>query len=80
MIDSQGYYILMNKAAEEITGFTFEETHDCTFHASCHSRRSNGDLYPIDECPVVGHQRAGTATKNEPEMFMHKNGSFYDIE
>ena len=80
MMDPQGYCIFMNSAAEQITGFTFDEIHDYTFHASVHSCRPNGDPFPIQECPVYGHQQNGTAAKNESEIFVHKDGHHYDIE
>ncbi|MCJ1390449.1 hypothetical protein MMC18_003308 [Xylographa bjoerkii] len=80
MMDPQGYCIFMNSAAEQITGFTFDEIHDYTFHASVHSCRPNGKPFPLHECPVYGHQQDGTAAKNESEIFVHKDGHHYDIE
>lgn len=79
MMDPQGYATYMNTAAEQITGFTFEEIYDYTFHASCHSCRANGDPYPLHECPVFRSQQQGTAAKNESEVFVHKDGHHYDI-
>ena len=63
--------------AEQITGFTFDEIHDYTFHASVHSCRPNGKPFPLHECPVYGHQQDGTAAKNESEIFVHKDGHHY---
>lgn len=60
----------MNAAAEQITGFTFEEIYDYTFHASVHSCRPNGDPYPLHECPVFRHQQEGTDAQNESEIFV----------
>ena len=80
MMDPQGYCIFMNSAAEHITGFKLQEVCDYTFHASVHSCRPNGDAYPLHECPVFGHQQAGTAAKNESEVFVHKDGHHFDIE
>lgn len=37
MMDPQGYATYMNDAAEQITGFTFEELYGYTFHAAVHS-------------------------------------------
>lgn len=67
MMDPQGYCIYMNSAAEKITGFTFDEIYDYTFHASVHSCRPDGAVYPIYDCPVFCHQQAGTEAKNESE-------------
>lgn len=79
MMDPQGYTTYMNTAAEQITGFTYEEIYDYTFHASVHSCRPNGDVYPLHECPVFRHQQQGTAAKNESEVFVHKDGHHYGI-
>lgn len=80
MMDPRGYCIYMNSVAEKITGFTFQEIYDYTFHASVHSCRPDGSFFPIFECPVFCHQQAGTAAKNESEVFVHKDGHHYDIE
>jgi PAS domain S-box-containing protein len=80
MMDPRGYCIYMNSVAEKITGFTFQEIYDYTFHASVHSCRPDGSFFPIYECPVFCHQQAGTAAKNESEVFVHKDGHHYDIE
>lgn len=80
MMDPRGYCIYMNSVAEKITGFTFREIYDYTFHASVHSCRPDGSFFPIHDCPLFCHQQAGTAAKNEPEVFVHKDGHHYDIE
>ncbi|GAB7354228.1 hypothetical protein MBLNU459_g4770t1 [Dothideomycetes sp. NU459] len=79
MMDRQGYATYMNTAAEQITGFTFEEIYDYTFHASVHSCRANGDPYPLHECPVFQHQQQGTAAKNGAEVFVHKDDIVYSV-
>ncbi|KAG9549119.1 hypothetical protein KCU71_g10938, partial [Aureobasidium melanogenum] len=79
MMDPQGYTTYMNNAAESITGFKFEEIAGWTFHAAVHSCRPDGSPYPVAECPIFRHQQTGTEAMNESEVFVHKNGSFYDI-
>ncbi|KAK6006044.1 hypothetical protein QM012_006454 [Aureobasidium pullulans] len=79
MMDPQGYTTYMNNAAESITGFKFEEIAGWTFHAAVHSCRPDGRPYPVSECPIFRHQQTGTEAMNESEVFVHKNGSFYDI-
>lgn len=79
MMDPQGYTTYMNNAAESITGFKFEEIAGWTFHAAVHSCRPDGSPYPVAECPIFRHQQTGSEAMNESEVFVHKNGSFYDI-
>jgi PAS domain S-box-containing protein len=69
----------VNHAAESITGFRFEEIAGWTFHAAVHSCRPDGSPYPVTECPIFRHQQSETEAINESEVFVHKNGSFYDI-
>jgi PAS domain S-box-containing protein len=80
MMDPQGYCIFMNKSAERITGFTFDEIYGHTFHASTHSCHPDGAPYPIADCPIFGHSSSGSVAHNEPEMFLHKDGHHFDIE
>lgn len=72
LMDSNGYVIYMNKAAELITGFTYEELRPYTFHSSCHSCRPNGSIYPTNECPIMLSQQANETAKNNSEVFVHK--------
>jgi len=74
LMDNQGYVLYMNKAAELITGYTFEELSPYTFHASCHSCRPSGEIYPIGECPILLNQQANISLQNHPEVFVHKVG------
>jgi len=69
----------MNSAAEQITGFKLEDLFDYTFHASCHSCKRDGTPYPIFECPVFLAQQNGSSVKDANEVFVHKDGHFYDI-
>lgn len=69
LMDTQGYAIYMNKAAEEITGFKLEELFDYTFHASTHCLHRDGSPYPLTECPVFRHQQENTSCQNESEVF-----------
>lgn len=80
MMDPQGYTTYLNQAAEQITGFKFEEIAGWTFHAAVHSCRADGSPYPVDECPIFRHQQQGTEAKNQSEVFVHKLGHHYDIE
>ncbi|KAI4845359.1 hypothetical protein E4T44_05651 [Aureobasidium sp. EXF-8845] len=79
MMDNAGMTTYMNHAAESITGFKFEEIAGWTFHAAVHSCRPDGSPYPVTECPIFRHQQSETQATNESEVFVHKNGSFYDI-
>lgn len=79
MMDHMGRTTYMNHAAESITGFKFQEIAGWTFHAAVHSCRPDGSPYPVAECPIFRHQQSETEAINESEVFVHKNGSFYDI-
>jgi len=80
MMDPQGYCIFMNKSAERITGFTSDEIYGHSLYAAMHSCHPNGDPYSITDCPIYTHQQIGTSAKNEPAVFVHKDGHHYDIE
>jgi PAS domain S-box-containing protein len=68
----------MNKAAETLTGYKFEETQGRPLHDVIHHTHPDGRHFPIEECEIdrafpEDHQVQGE------ETFVHKDGSFYPV-
>jgi hypothetical protein len=45
-----------------------------------HSIYPDGSPYPIQECPVYGHQAKNEAVQNAEEVFIARSGRFFPIK
>jgi PAS domain S-box-containing protein len=68
----------MNRAAEKLTGYAFEETTGRPLHDVIHHTRPDGSHFPLSECAIdrAFPERAGVQGE---EVFVHKDGSFYPV-
>ena len=78
MMDEQQNCSFMNRAAEELTGYSFEEAVGRCLHGLIHHQYPDGSPFPIEECPIdrafpERHQISGE------DMFVHKDGNFYNV-
>ena len=78
VMDDSQQCIFMNSAAEQLTGYKFEETQGRPLHDVIHHSYPDGRHFPLHECAI---DRA-LPEKNQvvgEETFVHKNGSFYPV-
>ncbi|KYF84200.1 hypothetical protein BE17_52450 [Sorangium cellulosum] len=80
MMDARQRCTFMNPAAEKITGFTFDEIKalDRPLHDLIHHKRPDGSPYPMDECPIDRALPRKSQEQGE-DVFVHKDGSFYQV-
>ncbi|WP_437926329.1 PAS domain S-box protein [Sorangium sp. So ce291] len=80
MMDAHQRCTFMNPAAEKITGFTFDEIKalDRPLHDLIHHKRPDGSAYPMDECPIDRALPRKSQEQGE-DVFVHKDGSFYQV-
>ncbi|NVD43509.1 PAS domain S-box protein [Qipengyuania atrilutea] len=78
MMDDRQHCSFMNRAAEEMTGFTFEETQSRPLHDVIHYQHPDGSPFPIEECPIDRAFPEDYQTQGE-EVFIHKDGHFYNV-
>ncbi|WP_372520086.1 EAL domain-containing protein [Qipengyuania sp.] len=78
MIDLQQRCLFMNKAAEELIGYTREEIGDQSFHDLLHHTRPDGTPYPAEECAINHALEQGDQAQGE-EVFIRPDGSFYNV-
>ncbi|MDX6748769.1 HWE histidine kinase domain-containing protein [Geminicoccaceae bacterium 1502E] len=80
LMDDRQHCIYMNRAAEELTGYTLDEVLalDRPLHDIVHHTRPDGRHFPIEECAI---DRAFPANDREQgeETFVHRDGSFYPV-
>jgi PAS domain S-box-containing protein len=78
MMDDRQQCVYMNKAAEDLTGYTLAETQGRPLHDVVHHTRPDGTPYPLCECPIDQALPENNQEQGE-EIFVHKDGSFYPV-
>ncbi|WP_119153174.1 ATP-binding protein [Caldimonas tepidiphila] len=78
VMDERQHCAYMNRAAEQLTGFTLAEVQGRPLHDFVHHHRPDGSPYPLEDCPI---DRAAPQNNQErgEEVFVHKDGSFYPV-
>jgi PAS domain S-box-containing protein len=78
LLDDRQYCVYMNRAAEELTGFTLAEVRGGPLHDYIHHSHPDGRHFPAEECPI---DRAFPTRMQEQgeEVFVRKDGTFYPV-
>ena len=79
MMDARGYCTFMNPAAEEMTGFTFEEISKQPLHNMIHHTRPDGTPFPLHECPIDRALPTNNSMRAYEDVFIRKDGTFFDV-
>lgn len=78
IMDEKQHCAFMNPAAEKLTGYSLAETIGRTLHDVVHHTRPDGSPFPLSECPIDQAFPTRNQMQGE-EIFVHKNGYFYDV-
>jgi PAS domain S-box-containing protein len=78
MMDERQRCTFMNNAAEELTGYMFEEVRGRTLHDVIHHSRPDGRPFPIEECAIDRALPENSQTQGE-EVFVRKDGSYFPV-
>ncbi|WP_439880812.1 CHASE domain-containing protein [Pontibacter sp. MBLB2868] len=79
IIDANGYCTFMNPAAEEMTGYTFEEVKERTLHELIHYMHPDGTPFPANECLIRNAVAVKDPMRSYEDVFIRKDGSFFDV-
>ncbi len=79
MMNEEGYCTFMNPAAEQMTGFSFEEIKQKPLHYMIHHTRPDGSFYPKEECPIDRALPENFDVRAHEDLFIRKDGSFYPV-
>lgn len=80
LMDDRQHCIYMNRAAEELTGYSLDEVAslDRPLHDVIHHTYPDGRPFPLEECAIdrafPEHHKVGGE-----EIFVHKDGTFYPV-
>ncbi|HXE57410.1 MAG TPA: PAS domain S-box protein, partial [Gemmatimonadales bacterium] len=79
MMDRRGHCIYMNRAAEAMFGWTFEEIGRQPLHDVIHHHRPDGRPYPMAECPIDRALPEHFDIREHEDVFIRKNGEFFPV-
>ena len=78
LMDEQQICIYANIAAEQLTGYSFEDMRGRPLHDVVHHKKPDGSHYPIEECPIDRAFPERAQTSGE-ELFVAPDGTFYPV-
>jgi PAS domain S-box-containing protein len=79
MMDATSRCTFMNPAAEQMTGFKFEEVKGGILHDFIHHHHPDGKPYPIHECPIDRALPEHCEVRDHADVFMRKTGEFFPV-
>ncbi|MEK6283607.1 MAG: PAS domain S-box protein [Acidobacteriota bacterium] len=78
-VDNHGRLTFMNPAAQRMFGWTLEEMLGRRMHDVTHHSRPDGTPFPASECAGLAVLREGTMLSEFEDVFIRKDGSFFDV-
>jgi PAS domain S-box-containing protein len=78
LMDDRQHCVYMNASAEQLTGYSLEETQGHRLHDVIHHTRPDGSHFPCEECTIDRAFPENNNVQGE-EVFIHKDGSFYPV-
>ncbi len=78
-VDSQGSLTFMNPAAEQLFGWTFDELRGRGMHEAVHYKHADGSPFPAEECAGLEVARLGKTLSAYEDVFIRKDGTFFDV-
>ena len=79
-VNADGKTTFVNRAAQEMLGWTTEDLLGQDIHAKIHHHHLNGERYPSHECPIYQSFRFEQVNRIEDEVFWRKDGKPIRVE
>ncbi len=78
-LDGDGRLTYMNRAAEQLLGWTREELADRSVHEVTHYQHADGSPFPVEDCPLTNVRAGGPAVRVDDDVFTCKNGELLPV-
>jgi len=78
LMNERQHCVFMNRAAEHLTGYKLEETLGRPLHNVIHHTHRGGKHFPIEDC-AIDRALPERMQMQGREVFVHKDGHFYDV-
>lgn len=79
-VNADGKTTFVNRAAQEMLGWTTEDLLGHDIHAKIHHHHLNGEHYPSNQCPIYQSFRYEQVNRIEDEVFWRKDGRPIRVE
>ncbi|WP_179380743.1 sigma 54-interacting transcriptional regulator [Jannaschia marina] len=79
-INAEGKTTFVNRAAQEMLGWTDADLMGRDIHAMIHHHHLNGEVYPAHDCPIYRSFRFEQVNRIEDEVFWRKDGRPIRVE
>jgi PAS domain S-box-containing protein len=73
-VNADGKTTFVNRAAQEMLGWTTEDLLGRDIHNMIHHHHLNGEVYPSNQCPIYQSFRFEQVNRIEDEVFWRKDG------
>jgi PAS domain S-box-containing protein len=78
-LDLEGLVTYVNPAAEAMFGWTSAELLGKKMHDVTHHKHPDGTTFPANECPELQVLENGTELREQADVFLRKDGSFFPV-
>ena len=78
-VDADGLVTSMNPTAEKLFGWTFEELQGRKMHDVTHHKHRDGSPFPAGDCPGLKVISDGTPLIDHEDVFVRRDGTFFDV-
>jgi len=78
-VNDQGLVTGMNPTAEKLFGWTFDELRGRKMHDVTHYKHPDGTPYPAEDCSGLEVLREGRPLINHEDVFIRRDGTFFDV-
>jgi len=79
-VNADGKTTFVNRAAQEMLGWTTEDLLGRDIHSMIHHHHLNGEAYPSHQCPIYKSFRHDEVNRIEDEVFWRKDGKPIRVE
>jgi PAS domain S-box-containing protein len=79
-VNAEGHATFVNRAAQEMLGWTPEDLLGRNIHAIIHHHHLDGEVYPVHDCPIYKSFRFEEVARIEDEVFWRKDGKPIRVE
>ena len=79
-VNADGKTTFLNRAAQEMLGWTAEDLLGHDIHSVIHHHHLNGEVYPSHDCPIYQSFRFEQVARIEDEVFWRKDGKPIRVE
>jgi len=79
-LDLNGNHTFVNPSAARMLGYKVDELIGRSSHTIWHHSKAEGNLYPVEECPIHAAYKNGAVRHRTDEVFWRKDGGSFPAE